>query len=70
MTGQTIKLEKRYMEGGPEDGKIKYHGKIIEGTKISGKWWVPGKARLRGTFFMWYRDYEVFDLSELLHGYI
>ena len=57
MLGETIKFEKSYNDG--SNLVIKYHGKAIEGTKISGNWWVPGEKRLHGTFFMWNKEYEV-----------
>ena len=57
--GETVKFEKKYKSGDVDDVIIKCHGKIIEGTKISGNWWISGHRRMRGTFFMWNKDYEV-----------
>lgn len=57
--GDTMKFEKQYNAQSSGDPNIKYQGKIIDGTKVSGYWWLPGQKRLRGSFFMWNRDYEV-----------
>ncbi|XP_065657223.1 uncharacterized protein LOC100206310 isoform X3 [Hydra vulgaris] len=57
--GETIKFEKSYNDG--SNSIIKYHGKVIEATKISGNWWVPGENRLHGIFFMWNKEYEIFS---------
>jgi len=59
--GDTIKFEKKYKDESNGEVLIKCHGKVIEGTKISGNWWISGQKRMRGTFFMWNRDYEIFS---------
>lgn len=59
--GDTMKFEKQYNAQSSGDPNIKYQGKIIDGTKVSGYWWLPGQKRLRGSFFMWNRDYEIFS---------
>jgi len=59
LIGETVKFEKVYSH--QEEGAqfIRYHGKLIENTRISGYWWVPGNKRMHGRFFMWNKGYEV-----------
>ena len=66
LLGNTVKFEKRYKENNDDNVIIKMAGKIVEGTKITGKWWSPGHKRLRGTFFMWNKQYEVIFKSQFV----
>ena len=58
------KFKKQYNSSPSRNGDIHYSGKIISGSRIMGNWWVPGKKRLFGTFFMWNKDYEVSCITE------
>jgi len=57
--GNMVKFIKQYNSSPSRNGDIYYSGKIISGSRITGNWWVPGKKRLFGTFFMWNKDYEL-----------
>ena len=59
-----VKFKKQYNSSPSRNGDIYYSGKIISGSRITGNWWVPGKKRLFGTFFMWNKDYEVRHISK------
>lgn len=54
-----MKFKKKYRNSLSSNGDINYSGKIIAGSRILGNWWVHGKKRLFGNFFMWNKDYEV-----------
>ena len=59
LTEDIIRFRKKYLAQGNSDVSIKYAGRLKGNTQIEGKWWIPGKNKMHGRFFMRHKAYEV-----------
>lgn len=60
VTDTIVRFRKRYLK--KDNGQqlsIKYAGRLKGNAQIEGKWWIPGKRKMHGFFFMRYDPYEV-----------
>lgn len=60
VTDTIVRFRKRYLKkGNDQQLSIKYAGRLKGNAQIEGKWWIPGKRKMHGFFFMRYDPYEV-----------
>ncbi|XP_044164361.1 uncharacterized protein LOC122948491 [Acropora millepora] len=59
VTDNIVRFRKRYLKkGNDQQLSIKYAGRLKGNAQIEGKWWIPGKRKMHGFFFMRYDPYE------------
>lgn len=68
VTGDIIRFRKKYLNRENNELSIKYAGRLKGNGQIEGKWWVPGRKKMHGFFFMRFEAYEVCTFkSSILH---
>lgn len=53
-----IRFRKRYLNNDSGEVSIKYAGRLKGKAQIEGRWWIPGRGKMHGFFFMRCEAYE------------